>query len=105
MGNNNISYFWAIKNFRMKKIILGVLLAGTVLSCQKVTEGGNLGVLKLEEGTERYSEDQPGSANFVDAAPAHGEIARKTDSTAASHNATEPAKKDSVKGPTSPEHR
>ncbi|MBW8360865.1 MAG: hypothetical protein K0M56_01615 [Kaistella sp.] len=90
----------------MKKIILGVLLAGTVLSCKKVPEGGNLGVLKLEEGTERYSEDQPGSANFVDAVPeAHGETAGKTDSTAATHNAVETAKKDSVKGPTSPEHR
>ncbi|TXF79098.1 hypothetical protein [Chryseobacterium sp.] len=86
----------------MKKIILGVLLAGTVMSCKKIQPGGNLGALKLEEGTERYSEDQPGSANTVHAVPeAHADA----DSTAAPHNVAEKAKTDSVKGPTSPEHR
>lgn len=41
----------------MKKIILGVAIAGSVISCQKVREGSNKGVLKMEEGTERYSDD------------------------------------------------
>lgn len=38
----------------MKKIILTVAVAGLALSCQKVTKGGNHGVLKLEDGVERY---------------------------------------------------
>lgn len=42
----------------MKKIIVGVALAGVVLSCQKIQEGGNKGNLKLEHGVERWSDDQ-----------------------------------------------
>ena len=57
MTNGNISYFWAIKKFRMKKLILGVALASLVISCKKVQAGGNLGVLKVEDGQDRYSED------------------------------------------------
>ncbi|PIE51059.1 MAG: hypothetical protein CSA38_00160 [Flavobacteriales bacterium] len=38
----------------MKKIILSFAVASLVLSCQKPTKGGNHGVLKLEDGVERY---------------------------------------------------
>ena len=68
----------------MKKLILGLAVATVVMSCQKVADGGNLGRLKLEEGTERYSDDEQeadGHAAADHAAPAH-ETA-KTDSTAA----------------------
>lgn len=41
----------------MKKVILGVAIASLAMSCQKVQAGGNLGVLKREAGTERYSDD------------------------------------------------
>ena len=42
----------------MKKVILGVAIACLALSCKKVQAGGNIGVLKLEEGTERYTDDE-----------------------------------------------
>lgn len=42
----------------MKKLILGVALASFVISCKKVTAGGNVGVLKMEENADRYSEDE-----------------------------------------------
>ena len=41
----------------MKKIILGVAIAGLAISCQKIQAGGNKGVLKMEKGVERYSDD------------------------------------------------
>ncbi len=41
----------------MKKIILGVAVAGLVASCQKVQPGGNLGVLQMEEGAQKYTDD------------------------------------------------
>lgn len=41
----------------MKKVILAVAIAGLAISCQKVQAGGNKGVLKMEEGVERYSDD------------------------------------------------
>lgn len=41
----------------MKKVILGVAIAGLALSCKKVQAGGNIGVLKMEAGTERYTDD------------------------------------------------
>lgn len=41
----------------MKKIILVVAIAGLAASCQKIQAGGNKGVLKMEEGVERYSDD------------------------------------------------
>ena len=41
----------------MKKIILGVAFASAVVSCQKIQAGGNLGVLRMEEGATRYSDD------------------------------------------------
>lgn len=41
----------------MKKIILVVAIAGLAASCHKVQAGGNKGVLKMEQGVERYSDD------------------------------------------------
>lgn len=41
----------------MKKVILGVAIAGLVISCQKIQAGSNKGVLQLTPGVERYSED------------------------------------------------
>lgn len=41
----------------MKKIILSVAIAGLAISCQKIQAGGNKGVLKMEHGVERYSDD------------------------------------------------
>ncbi|HAV02520.1 MAG TPA: hypothetical protein DCW95_04880 [Chryseobacterium sp.] len=41
----------------MKKIILGVAVAGLAMSYQKIQAGGNQGVLRTEDGVERYSDD------------------------------------------------
>jgi hypothetical protein len=41
----------------MKKIILGVAISSLAISCQKMQAGGNKGVLRMEEGAERYSDD------------------------------------------------
>ncbi|MCZ2085420.1 MULTISPECIES: hypothetical protein [unclassified Kaistella] len=41
----------------MKKVILAVAIAGLAISCQKIQAGGNKGVLKMENGVERYSDD------------------------------------------------
>ncbi len=57
--------FGALKNRKifnhhkvdMKKIILVVAIAGLAASCQKIQAGGNKGVLKMEKGVERYSDD------------------------------------------------
>ena len=56
----------------MKKIVLGVALAAFLVSCKKPTEGGNLGRLKLEEGTERYSDDSQGGEGHSNGAASHG---------------------------------
>jgi len=65
VANVNISYFWCIENIKilnhhnldMKKVILAVAIAGLAISCQKIQAGGNKGVLKMESGVERYSDD------------------------------------------------
>lgn len=41
----------------MKKIILGLALASFVVSCKKIQAGSNKGVIKMEEGAERYTDD------------------------------------------------
>ena len=45
----------------MKKIVLVVVLASFVVSCKKIQAGSNKGVIKLEEGVERYSDIEIGS--------------------------------------------
>lgn len=56
VANAIISYFWAIKKIGMKKLILGIALASLAVSCKKIQEGGNPGVLKVEAGAERWSD-------------------------------------------------
>lgn len=38
----------------MKKILFSAIVMATMVSCKKVVEGGNQGVLRMEEGVERY---------------------------------------------------
>ncbi len=42
----------------MKKLVLGVAMMSLFVSCKKIQAGANHGVLKMEEGAERYSDDQ-----------------------------------------------
>ena len=64
----------------MKKIILVFACASFVVSCQKIQAGSNKGVLKLEEGAERYSDDVKGtyveapSANVAETAVAQDSV-------------------------------
>lgn len=53
----------------MKKIILVFACASFVVSCKKIQEGSNKGVLKMEEGAERYSDDVKGT--YVEAPAAN----------------------------------
>ena len=64
----------------MKKIILVFACASFVVSCKKIQAGGNKGVLKMEEGAERYSDDVKGTyveapaANVADSAVAQDSV-------------------------------
>ncbi|MEC5395076.1 OmpA family protein [Bergeyella sp. RCAD1439] len=42
----------------MKKVLLACSFAALVLSCKKIPEGGNRGVIKMEHGTERYDDHE-----------------------------------------------
>lgn len=42
----------------MKKVVLVIAIAGIAVSCKKIQAGSNKGVLKMEEGVERYSDDE-----------------------------------------------
>jgi hypothetical protein len=42
----------------MKKLVICLALATVAISCKKIQAGGNKGTLKLEEGVERYSDDE-----------------------------------------------
>ena len=53
----------------MKKIILVFACASFVVGCKKIQAGGNKGVLKMEEGAERYSDDVKGT--YVEAPAAN----------------------------------
>lgn len=44
----------------MKKAILVAAVAVMAVGCKKVSEGGNHGVIKMEEGATRYSDDKQG---------------------------------------------
>lgn len=85
----------------MKKVILAVAIAGLAISCQKIQAGGNKGVLKMEHGVERYSDDvmSDEATAALNAADAKKSAAMmSSDSTKGS---TQPAiviKKDSAKG-------
>lgn len=64
----------------MKKIILVFAFASFVVSCQKIQAGSNKGVLKLEEGAERYTDDVQGSMSEVHVAAPVTETAKPQDS-------------------------
>lgn len=44
----------------MKKLIICLAIATVAISCKKIQAGGNKNIIKLEEGTERYSDDVQG---------------------------------------------
>jgi len=75
----------------MKKLVLCLALATVAVSCKKIQAGGNKKVIKLEEGVERYSDDQQTSGREEDLAVEHKDagheqaqtVAPQTDSTAA----------------------
>ena len=43
---------------RMKKLVLGLAVATLAVSCKKVPEGGNQGVLKIDKSVERYDDHE-----------------------------------------------
>ena len=53
----------------MKKVVLVIAVAGIVMGCKKIQAGSNKGVLKMEEGAERYSDDVKGT--YVEAPAAN----------------------------------
>lgn len=75
----------------MKKIFLGAAVALFVIGCQKPPEGGNMGRLKLEPGTERYSDDHQGGTHAAhgSSASAHGDNAANKTETKVDLNGTE----------------
>ncbi|WP_034691213.1 hypothetical protein [Kaistella palustris] len=95
----------------MKKIILGVALAGLLIGCKKVQAGGNLGVLKMEAGAERYSDDQMKEYKpEANTAPEMAAPSAAGDSTQVSATMTPTVKTDSLKArkpatDTSPAHQ
>jgi hypothetical protein len=50
----------------MKKLIICLAIAAVAVSCKKIQAGGNHGVIKLEEGVERYSDDEQTSGHAED---------------------------------------
>ncbi len=82
----------------MKKLVLGVAIASLVISCKKVAEGSNKGVIKLEEGTERYTDD----VIHGDGMPAEDHKAEVKYSAKATEHKEVEVKKDSAKKETKP---
>ena len=78
----------------MKKLVLCLALATVAVSCKKIQAGGNKSVIKLEEGTERYSDDHQTSDHAGHVADTHGAeghhgnetVAPKTDSASIEKN-------------------
>lgn len=71
--------FGALKNIKilnhhkldMKKVILAVAIAGLAISCQKIQAGGNKGVLKMQDGVERYNDDMMTDKTVAEVEAAH----------------------------------
>jgi len=80
----------------MKKLIICLAIASVAVSCKKIQAGGNKNTLKLEEGVERYSDDEQTSGHEEDLAAKH---------TGAEHgeHKAEPQKTDSTNAKKSPE--
>ncbi|CAD7814357.1 hypothetical protein CHRY9390_02792 [Chryseobacterium aquaeductus] len=55
----------------MKKLIICLAIATVAVSCKKIQAGGNKGTLKLEEGVERYSDDEQTSGHEENLADNH----------------------------------
>lgn len=76
----------------MKKVMICLAIASLAVSCKKIQAGGNHKVIKLEEGVERYSDDEQTSGEQDKLsgyrADMHGghETPAKTDTAAASQN-------------------
>lgn len=83
----------------MRKLIICLAIATVAVSCKKIQAGGNKSVLKMEEGTERYSDDkQVGlEGQSHDAAPKHGEEAKAGHEAAPKSDSASAKKADSAK--------
>jgi len=80
----------------MKKLIICLAVATIAVSCKKIQAGGNKATLKLEEGVERYSDDEQTSGQEEDLALKHTEAGHEE------HKAETP-KTDSTRAQKSPE--
>ncbi|WP_117593079.1 hypothetical protein [Chryseobacterium aquaticum] len=80
----------------MKKIIICLAIATVAVSCKKIQAGGNKGTLKLEEGVERYSDDEQTSGHEDNLSAKHTDVLHEE------HKAETP-KSDSTNTEKSPE--
>ncbi|MGC4129137.1 MAG: OmpA family protein [Bergeyella sp.] len=55
----------------MKKIFLALAVAGLVISCKKISQGGNHGVIKIEGDVVRYDDDHQGGDEHAASGSAH----------------------------------
>lgn len=62
----------------MKKVLLGFALAAMFVSCKKISAGGNKGVIKMEEGVERYDDFETRGTDGQGVVSAEGQTAAKT---------------------------
>jgi len=75
----------------MKKVMICLAIASLAVSCKKIQAGGNHKVIKLEEGVERYSDDEQTSGEQDNLSEYRGdehgghETPAKTDTAAAQH--------------------
>ena len=85
----------------MKKLVICLALATVAVSCKKIQAGGNKSVIKLEEGVERYSDDEQTSGHEEDLSKGHGHAAEhgtheteapKTDTMRTDNSAAEQTK-------------
>ena len=77
----------------MKKLIICLAIATVAVSCKKIQAGGNKNTLKLEEGVERYSDDEQTSGHEEDLSKIHGKEGHT------SHDSAHTPKRDSAAAP------
>ncbi|MGE4514567.1 MAG: hypothetical protein AB7E26_12250 [Chryseobacterium sp.] len=73
----------------MKKLIICLALATVAVSCKKIQAGGNKDVIKLEEGAERYSDDEQSSEHGKLSEHNGHETSAKTDTAGAAKHTEE----------------
>jgi len=78
----------------MKKLIICLAVATVAVSCKKIQAGGNKNTLKLEEGVERYSDDEQTSGDQDKLSEYRGDAHGNTETAQKSEN--EAPKKDST---------